>query len=142
MGHVFAEQKARMKFIVRTVGIACARTKFGLANLAYTNISQIGGSPPIDGRIGKLPPNSKVDCRCDRLRRSKFASSAALVVASHPFPAHFGAVRAHVACRSPCADHVDCQHGTGSLGRRSSIMSRIRRNRSRGTATSAIWKVA
>ena len=40
MGHVFAEQEARMKFIVRTVGIACARTKFGLANLAY-NTSRI-----------------------------------------------------------------------------------------------------
>lgn len=33
--HVFAEQKARMKLVVRTIGIARARTKIGLANLAY-----------------------------------------------------------------------------------------------------------
>ena len=33
--HVFAAQKARMGLIVRTVGIARARTKIGLANLAY-----------------------------------------------------------------------------------------------------------
>ena len=33
--HVFAEQKARMGLVVRTVGIARARTKIGLANLAY-----------------------------------------------------------------------------------------------------------
>ena len=28
--HVFAEQKARMKLVVRTIGIARARTKIGL----------------------------------------------------------------------------------------------------------------
>lgn len=33
--HVFAEQKARMKLVVRTIGIARARTKIGLTNLAY-----------------------------------------------------------------------------------------------------------
>ena len=33
--HVFAEQKARMKLVGRTIGIARARTKIGLANLAY-----------------------------------------------------------------------------------------------------------
>jgi hypothetical protein len=33
--HVFAEQKTRMGLFVRTIGIARARTKIGLANLVY-----------------------------------------------------------------------------------------------------------
>jgi IS5 family transposase len=33
--HVFAEQKARMGLFVRTIGLARATTKIGLANLAY-----------------------------------------------------------------------------------------------------------
>ncbi|MDP9416070.1 MAG: transposase, partial [Pseudomonadota bacterium] len=33
--HVFAEQKSRMGLFVRTVGLARARTKIGLANLVY-----------------------------------------------------------------------------------------------------------
>lgn len=33
--HVFAEQKSRMGLLVRTIGIARARVKIGLANLAY-----------------------------------------------------------------------------------------------------------
>ena len=33
--HVFAEQKSRMGLFIRTVGIARARTKIGLANLVY-----------------------------------------------------------------------------------------------------------
>lgn len=33
--HVFAGQKHRMGLIVRTIGIARARIKIGLANLAY-----------------------------------------------------------------------------------------------------------
>ena len=33
--HVFAAQKQRLKLVVRTVGIARATTKIGLANLAY-----------------------------------------------------------------------------------------------------------
>jgi hypothetical protein len=33
--HVFAEQKARMGLFVRTVGIARATTKIGMANLVY-----------------------------------------------------------------------------------------------------------
>jgi len=33
--HVFAHQKARMGLFVRTIGIARARTKIGIANLAY-----------------------------------------------------------------------------------------------------------
>ena len=33
--HVFAEQKARMGLFIRTVGIARATIKIGLANLAY-----------------------------------------------------------------------------------------------------------
>ena len=33
--HVFAEQKARMGLFVRTIGIARAATKIGLANLVY-----------------------------------------------------------------------------------------------------------
>ncbi len=33
--HVFAEQKARMGLFVRTIGIARATTKIGLANLVH-----------------------------------------------------------------------------------------------------------
>jgi len=33
--HVFAEQKSRMALFIRTVGLARARTKIGLANLVY-----------------------------------------------------------------------------------------------------------
>jgi transposase, IS5 family len=33
--HVFAQQKSRMGLFVRTIGIARARTKIGMANLAY-----------------------------------------------------------------------------------------------------------
>ena len=33
--HVFAEQKARMGLFVRTIGLARATTKIGLANLAH-----------------------------------------------------------------------------------------------------------
>jgi IS5 family transposase len=33
--HVFAQRKARMGLFVRTSGIARARTKIGMANLAY-----------------------------------------------------------------------------------------------------------
>ena len=33
--HVFAAQKQRLKLVVRTIGIARATTKLGLANLAY-----------------------------------------------------------------------------------------------------------
>jgi hypothetical protein len=38
--HVFAEQKARMGLFVRTIGLARATTKIGLANLAY-NMRQL-----------------------------------------------------------------------------------------------------
>lgn len=33
--HVFAQQKGPMGLVVRTIGIARARVKIGLANLAY-----------------------------------------------------------------------------------------------------------
>ena len=33
--HVFAQQKARMGLCVRTIGIARARTRIGMANLVY-----------------------------------------------------------------------------------------------------------
>ena len=33
--HVFADQKSRMGLFIRTVGLARARTKIALANLAY-----------------------------------------------------------------------------------------------------------
>ena len=33
--HVFAAQKCRLGLIVRTIGMARARVKIGLANLAY-----------------------------------------------------------------------------------------------------------
>ncbi len=35
IGHVFAEQKSRMGLFIRTIGMARARTKIGLANLIY-----------------------------------------------------------------------------------------------------------
>jgi transposase, IS5 family len=33
--HIFAEQKARMSLFIRTIGLARASTKIGLANLVY-----------------------------------------------------------------------------------------------------------
>jgi transposase, IS5 family len=33
--HIFAEQKARMGLFVRTIGLARATTKIGMANLVY-----------------------------------------------------------------------------------------------------------
>jgi IS5 family transposase len=33
--HVFAGQKHRMKLFVRTIGLARAKAKIGMANLAY-----------------------------------------------------------------------------------------------------------
>ncbi len=33
--HVFAQQKSRMGLLVRTIGMARAKTKIGMANLAY-----------------------------------------------------------------------------------------------------------
>ena len=38
--HVFAEQKSRMGLFIRTIGIARATTKIGMANLAY-NIKRL-----------------------------------------------------------------------------------------------------
>ena len=35
VAHVFAHQKARAGLFVRTIGLERARTKIGLANLAY-----------------------------------------------------------------------------------------------------------
>lgn len=39
--HVFAQQKSRMGLFVRTIGIARARTKIGMANLAYNLIRYV-----------------------------------------------------------------------------------------------------
>ena len=49
---------------------------------------------------------------------------------------------AHFACPLAHAGVLGRQHGVGSRGRRLSIMARTRPNSSRGTATSAIWKMA
>jgi hypothetical protein len=38
--HVFAEQKERMNLFIRTIGLARATTKIGLANLVY-NIKRL-----------------------------------------------------------------------------------------------------
>ena len=38
--HVFAEEKTRMGLFIRTIGIARATTKIGLANLVY-NIKRL-----------------------------------------------------------------------------------------------------
>ena len=40
--HVFAQQKSRMGLFVRTIGIARARTKIGMANLAYNLTRSFG----------------------------------------------------------------------------------------------------
>ncbi len=40
VGHIFAAQKARMDLFIRTVGIARATVKIGLANLVY-NIKRL-----------------------------------------------------------------------------------------------------
>ena len=98
--------------------------------------------PPADGRITKIQPNRNTAWRDGCFHRSIMATSTALTGPSGAIPAHFATCRAHFACRSPRADDFSRQHGDSSCGRRSSIMSRMRRNRSRDTATSAIWKTA
>lgn len=45
--HAFARQKHRMGLIVRTIGIARARIKIGMANLAY-NFQRLAW---LEGRI-------------------------------------------------------------------------------------------
>jgi hypothetical protein len=39
--HVFAEQKDRMGLFIRTIGIARATTKIGMANLVYTSATPL-----------------------------------------------------------------------------------------------------
>jgi hypothetical protein len=48
--HVFARQKGPMGLYIRTIGFARARTKIGLANLAYNSAAQ--GSGPVGGERG------------------------------------------------------------------------------------------
>jgi hypothetical protein len=62
------------------------------------------------------------------------------VVSCVGIPTRFVKRWAHFAHRSTRIDDFSRQPGARFRGRRSSIMSRMRRNRSRGTATSAIWK--
>ena len=57
-----------------------------------------------------------------------------------PYPRikrHFGRTSS-VRLRSDC-DRLRAHHGSIRFGRSSSIIARMRLNRSRGTATSAIW---
>ena len=46
--HVFAEQKSRMGLFIRTVGLARARVRIGLANLTY-NIRRLDTSKNLAG---------------------------------------------------------------------------------------------
>ena len=48
--HVFAEQKDRMGLFIRTIGIARATTKIGIANLVYNSnaLSSCARSPSHD----------------------------------------------------------------------------------------------
>jgi hypothetical protein len=43
--HVFAAQKCRLGLVVRTIGVARARMKIGMANLAYdfTSLAWLNG---------------------------------------------------------------------------------------------------
>jgi transposase, IS5 family len=50
--HIFAEQKDRMGFI-RTIGIARARIKIGLANLVYNINASSGWIRLREGEMGK-----------------------------------------------------------------------------------------
>jgi len=50
VGHVFAQQKSRMELFVRTIGIARARTKIGMATSPTI-------SPASSGTRGELRPH-------------------------------------------------------------------------------------
>ncbi len=109
----------------------------------YSDISHLSGpSAPIDARIARSQPYRKAKWRGDSLRRRKIANPAAMTCFSGMVLACFAATRAHFAYRSSRAVCPVRQHGAGFRGRRLSIMSRMRRNRSRGTAISAIWNTA
>jgi hypothetical protein len=62
--HVFAGQKHRMGLIVRTIGIARARIKIGMANLAY-NFQRLAWLE------GVLRPHDAKTGPCSRLRHGK-----------------------------------------------------------------------
>ena len=55
--HVFAVQKDKMDLFIRTIGIARARLKIGMANLVYnfSRLSSSTASPPPDARAKRRP---------------------------------------------------------------------------------------
>jgi hypothetical protein len=57
--HVFAEQKARMRLFVRTIGLARATTKIGLANLVYNNAPPALAGTPAGPRLTIQQPTRK-----------------------------------------------------------------------------------
>ena len=57
--HVFAEQKARMGLFVRTIGLARATTKIGLANLVYKHAPPALAGPPADPHLTRAPPHRR-----------------------------------------------------------------------------------
>ena len=64
--HVFAAQKDRMDLFVRTVGIARATVKIGMANLVYNigGSSMLTASPPHDAQVMPAqPPQPPRKCR-------------------------------------------------------------------------------
>ncbi|WP_425352330.1 hypothetical protein [Mesorhizobium sophorae] len=61
--HVFAQQKSRMGLFVGTIGIACARTKIGMATLPTI-------SPASSGTRGELRPHNG-ECGENRRRNAE-----------------------------------------------------------------------
>ena len=56
--HVFARQKGPMGLVVRTIGIARATVKVGLANLVY-NMHRAVGSPSVEPRWPETPSQTR-----------------------------------------------------------------------------------
>ncbi len=53
--HVFAYQKGPMGLLIRTIGMARARVKIGLANLAYNMRRYVVAQSPHCGRLTIAP---------------------------------------------------------------------------------------
>ena len=71
--HVFAEQKDRMGLFIRTIGIARATTKIGMANLVY-NIKRfifLHKSPSHD-RLVLRKATIQLITNCDQAKSSRF----------------------------------------------------------------------
>ena len=66
--HVFAQQKSRMGLFVRTIGIARARTKIGMANLTY-NLTRFVWHQGQTGHLQKPVRFQRIDDSLSRYRR-------------------------------------------------------------------------